>query len=93
MINRRIGRLLHCSIAESDRCYIVQSQNRVSCNVWSRDLQGHRTTGITVGLAVWGYDNSICEKTGSSNVCAELPTGLAVLGLMVGSKGSVFRLQ
>ena len=28
-----------CSIAESDR---VQSQNRVSCNVWSRYLQGHR---------------------------------------------------
>ena len=54
------------------------------------------STGITVGatflLAVWGYDNSICEKTGSSNVCAELHAyraGLAVLGLMVGSKGSV----
>ena len=30
------------------------------------------STGIIVGatflLAVWGYDNSICEKAGSSNV-------------------------
>ena len=34
------------------------------------------STGIIVGatflLAVWGYDNSICEKAGSSNICAEV---------------------
>ena len=51
------------------------------------------STGIIVGatflLAVWGYmyDNSICEKTGSSNVCVELPTGQAKCS--TGSIGSV----
>ena len=33
---------LHCSNTESDHRYIVQSKNRLSYNVWSRDLQGHR---------------------------------------------------
>ena len=49
------------------------------------------STGIIVGatflLAVWGYDNSICEKTGSSNVGVELPTGQAKCS--TGSIGSV----
>ena len=49
------------------------------------------STGIIVGatflLAVWGYDNSICEKTGSSNVFVELPTGQAKCS--TGSIGSV----
>ena len=35
-------------------------------------LRAGISTGIIVGatflLAVWGYDNSICEKAGSSNV-------------------------
>ena len=43
--------------------------------------------GATFLLAVWGYDNSICEKTGSSNVCVELPTGQAKCS--TGSIGSV----
>ena len=32
-----------CLIVESDRCCIVQSQNRMSCNVWSHDLLVHCT--------------------------------------------------
>ena len=31
------------SITESDRYYIVQLQNHVSYNVWSRNLQGHHS--------------------------------------------------
>ena len=33
---------MHCSIAESDRCYIVQSQNSVSYYVLVARPPGHR---------------------------------------------------